>query len=402
MKPSRSQLIRYASLGVPLGFLGLPLYMHLPHYYAGAFGLSLSLLGAIFMFSRLVDCVADPWLGRVLDGNRHAWLVPSAALLAVVGMLVLFTLPLWQPQAPSLALMAACLIATYLGYSVLSIRFYAMAVPLAADPAEAARVSSWREAALIVGVILAAAAPGIGLPYPMLAVSFAVLLGAALWLGRKVKPQQGVASASHAPFTALLSRHGWLYLVFFFNALAPAITATLYLFYMEDVLHAAAQAAVCLLVYFAAACVAMPFWVKAAARWGKVPCLVASMLLAIASFVGAAQLGEGDVAAFLLICLLTGAAFGADAALLPSLLSDALARTRTDEHAAFGIWMAISKLTLALAAGLALPAVELLQDAAFTRADALRTSYGLLPCIVKAIACLCLLFYHRTQPRSSV
>lgn len=398
----RGMLWRYASLGIPLGFLGLPLYMHLPHYYAGAFGLSLSLLGAIFMLGRLVDCLADPWLGRLLDGPRgRRWMLP-AAIVCAAGMLALFTLPLWQPQAPSLPLITACLIATYLGYSVLSIRFYAMAVPLASGPAEAACLSSWREAALIVGIILAAAAPGMGMPYPALAVSFALLLAAALWVGRAIGRQSVRAAAAPAAFLALLRQHGHLYLIFFFNALAPAITASLYLFYMDEVLQAPAQSALCLLAYFAAAMLAMPLWVKQAAKWGKLRCLAVAMLLAIASFVGAAQLGQGDVAAFLLICLLTGAAFGADAALLPSLLSDALSRTKADEHAAFGIWMAISKFTLALAAGLALPAVELLQHSDMARPEAIRITYGLLPCAIKAIALLCLLSYHRTQSRSSI
>lgn len=396
----RSMLWRYASLGVPLGFLGLPLYMHLPHYYAGAFGLSLSLLGGIFMLSRLVDCIADPWLGRMLDGPEgRRWMLP-AALICACGMLALFTLPLWQPHTPPLWLITGCLVATYLGYSVLSIRFYAMAVPLADSPAEAARVSSWREAALIVGIILAAAAPGLGMPYPVLALSFALLLGAALWLGRGIGRQAKHQAARPAAFLALLRRHGGLYLLFFFNALAPAITASLYLFYMDEVLAAPGQAAMCLLAYFAAAMLAMPLWVRLAAKWGKVPCLAFAMLLAIASFIGATQLGQGDVAAFMAICLLTGAAFGADAALLPSLLSDALTRSKTDEHAAFGIWMAISKLTLALAAGLALPAVELLQASDLARADAIRITYGFLPCVIKAIALLCLLSYHRTQRRS--
>jgi GPH family glycoside/pentoside/hexuronide:cation symporter len=170
---------------------------------------------------------------------------------------------------------------------------------------------------------------------------------------------------------------------------------------MQDVLDAPEYSALCLLVYFAAAMIAMPFWVKYARRIGAIRCLFSTMLLAVVSFVGASQLGHGDLVPFLVICLLTGAAFGADAALLPSLLSDALSRSRTSEHAAFGIWTAISKLTLALAAGIALPAVEWMQRIDSLHSDALRFGYGLLPCAIKLMAMACLIIYHRLQQRSA-
>lgn len=401
MSLTRQQMLRYASLGIPLGFMGLPLYMHLPHYYAQAFGMSLSGLGAIFLISRLVDCLLDPFLGRMLDTRstivRH--LITAGALISGAGMLCLFSLPRMLHHAPSLWLVAGVLIATYLGYSILSIRFYAQGVALAPTPQTAASISSWREGMLMVGIIMAAIAPSLGLSYPGLALLFGLLLAATLWLGKRVTPPTPAPSAEHQSLRHILHCHGGLYLVFFFNALAPAITATLYLFYMEEVLAAANLSGVYLLVYFLAAILAMPLWGRLAARYQKIPCLIASMCIAIVSFIGASQLHAGDASLFLVICIVTGVAFGADASLLPSLLSDALTKTNTREHAAFGIWMGISKLTLALAAGLALPVIDLLQTIAVPREDAIRMTYGLLPCAIKAIALLCLIAYQRTQPR---
>ncbi len=393
-------MLRYASLGVPLGFLGLPLYMHLPHYYAKAFGIPLSVLGGIFLISRLVDCLADPWLGRRLDSGRSGLLVLFGALAAVVGMALLFTLPSLYTQAPPALLITLLLVVTYLGYSILSIRFYASGVALAPTAQAAARVSSWREGMLIVGVLLGAAGPGFGMSYPQLVLLFAALLGVALWFGRSTIAATTTLRHTKPILRQILARHGRLYAVFFFNALAPATTATLYLFYMEEVLEAPDLAASYLIAYFVMAMLAMPVWVWLSSRYGKIRCLVAAMLLAIVSFIYTSQLAAGDANSFLVICLLTGIAFGADAALLPSLLSDDLTRSRTSEHSAFGIWMAISKLTLALAAGLALPAVDALQVVDLSRPDALRLTYGLLPCVIKGAALLFLLSYHRHQQRS--
>lgn len=399
MSNAPQKLWRYALLGVPLGFLGLPLYMHLPHYYAQSFGMSLSLLGGIFLLSRLVDCALDPWIGRALDraSAQLKRIMIAAGIVVAAGMLLLFTLPLWLGHAPSAWLVGLLLILTYLAYSVLSIRFYASGVGLAHNSHEAARVSSWREGMLVIGIILAAAAPGLGLGYAWVAGLFALLLGGALWLGRATFI--GAASATRAQVRVMdvLRTHARLYTVLFFNALAPAITATLYLFYMDEVLGAADRAAFYLLAYFAAAILAMPIWVRIASRFDPISCLRVAMVLAIIGFVGASQLGAGDAPLFLIICLVTGVAFGADAALLPSLLSNALGRTNTPEHAAFGIWMAISKLTLALAAGFALPAVDALQAMQLERADAVRLLYGLLPCVIKALALVSLLAYRHQQ-----
>lgn len=397
----RATIARYAALGVPLGFLGLPLYMHLPHYYAQAYGFSLGLLGAVLMLGRLVDCLADPWIGRLLDGApaRAARLQAVAALAVTGGMGLLFGLPAWLDGAPPLWLLGTTLVVTYLGYSVLSIRFYARGVALAAAGQDDARISSWREGMVIAGVIVAAAAPGLGMPYPLLAGLFALLLVVALLLGRGAVAAMPPVPEVRPRLRTILRRHGRLYAVFFFNALAPAMTATLYLFYLDTVLVAPQLAAPCLLLYFAAAVAAMPLWVRAAARYGAVRCLLLAMLLAIASFTGAAMLGVGDVPWFALICVLTGIAFGADAALLPALLSGELAAARTDTHAAFGIWMAISKLTLALAAGMALPAVTLLEGAGMSDAGALRIAYGALPCAIKLMAFLCLVSYHFAHRR---
>jgi len=402
MSMPRTQALRYAAIGVPLGFLGLPLYMHLPHYYAGAFGLSLSLLGGIFMVSRLIDCLLDPWLGRVLDRSGNRVLIVLAAAVTIAGMLALFTLPLWFTQPPPVWSIAAMLILTYVGYSILCIRFYASGVRLASGSCEATSISSWRESALICGVVLAAVAPGMGMSYPQLAALYAVLLLAALVLGWRIIGKRHAVQPRIASLWATARQHRRLFVVFFFNALAPAITATLYLFYMADVLHAADAAALCLLVYFAAALIAMPFWVRLASIYGALPCLVAAMGLAIISFIGAAQLGAGDISLFALICLLTGIAFGADAALLPSLLSNDLQSTQASEHTAFGIWVAISKFALALAAGIALPAVEALQSAGIGPDQAVRFTYSMLPCAIKAAALICLLSYDRHQQRSLV
>ena len=54
----------YGLLGLPLAFVALPVYVHLPNLYAQQYGVPLAALGGVLLISRTVAAVVDPWLGR--------------------------------------------------------------------------------------------------------------------------------------------------------------------------------------------------------------------------------------------------------------------------------------------------------------------------------------------------
>jgi len=86
--------LHYGALGLPLAFVALPLYVHLPAHYATRFGLSLASLGALLLAARALDAVVDPWIGRLCDRALGrpalAWQLPLAALLLAAGFTGLF------------------------------------------------------------------------------------------------------------------------------------------------------------------------------------------------------------------------------------------------------------------------------------------------------------------------
>ena len=59
--------LRYGFMGLPLAFVALPLYVHLPNVYAQQFGVPLATLGLVLLLARLFDAVTDPWLGRLSE-----------------------------------------------------------------------------------------------------------------------------------------------------------------------------------------------------------------------------------------------------------------------------------------------------------------------------------------------
>ncbi len=79
-----SRILSYGALGLPLAFAALPIYVHVPRFYAETAGMELAVLGTILLGARLLDAGIDPWLGWLADrlprradaGRRPAALRP--------------------------------------------------------------------------------------------------------------------------------------------------------------------------------------------------------------------------------------------------------------------------------------------------------------------------------------
>jgi GPH family glycoside/pentoside/hexuronide:cation symporter len=102
-------------------------------------------------------------------------------------------------------------------------------------------------------------------------------------------------------------------------------------------------------------------------------------------------LGAGDVAAFAVICVASGAALGADMTLLPAIFARRLERVAPNAGQAFGLWSFVSKFALAFAAVTLLPTLEAsgFSSGAANAPEALRTLtilYALVPCALKLLA----------------
>lgn len=398
---------RYGLMGLPLAFVALPLYVLLPNHYAKAFGVPLAALGGVLLLARLMDAAIDPLLGRWSDQlyRRGPQVLLRRAAVACVllfaGFCLLFFPPVRNPD-DLLLWAAACLLLTYAAYSFLSISHQSWGAMLGGDEHYRSRVVAWREGLGLVGVVLASVAPvALGLP------ASTALFGLALWAGwwawgrasRPATPTADRATPSVTPavsvwlpfkrpaFRALLA-------VFVVNGIASAVPATLILFFVQDRLQASPQSeAMFLGSYFVCAALAIPMWLKVVARIGLARTWLVGMVLSIAVFMGASLLGTGDTPAFLLVCALSGVALGTDLTIPGALLAGAIARggdRGQAEGAYFGWWNFATKLNLALAAGVALPALAWLGYTPGARdAQALNTltwAYCLLPCALKALA----------------
>ncbi|MBU3651675.1 MAG: MFS transporter [Limnohabitans sp.] len=397
----RIPLFSYGLLGLPLAFVAMPLYVHLPHLYATRHGMALSTLGSLLLMSRLLDAVIDPVLGRWGDhlyarSPRLAFGVGALSALGLfLGMSVLFASS-WHPANQPLMLLAV-LVATYTAYSMLSIVHQSWGARLGGNETQRAQIVTWREGFGLVGVLTASVLPTwLGWGEWVLVFGLALLAGG--WgLSRCPAPCATQPHTGH-PLREMfhpwrLPAWRWLMATFVLSGLSSALPATLVLFFIQDRLQAPELQAWYLAGYFLAAAASLPLWLAAVKRWGLMRSWLLGMLLAVMVFIWTAGLARGDTVPFAWVCALSGLALGADLSLPAALLTGMIMEqgdNRQREGAYLGWWNLASKMNLALAAGLALPLLDRLGyqpgNASPQGLQALTFGYAVLPCVLKLAA----------------
>lgn len=383
-------LVWYALPAFAFAIPTIPVYVYLPTLYAQELGLGLAATGLVLLAARGLDVLTDPPVGILSDrlasrwGRRKPWIV-AGAVLAAIGLVQLL-----QPPAGAGAVhLLVWMIALTLGWTMIAVPYTAWAAELSTDYHERARITGAREAMMILGVLVAGALPAAAAGYGW---SERDGLGAVAWLAvlagvptvamlairvPERSPDRAPAQAVSAggpggkgirlhltvlrnkPFLRLLT--GW-----FVNGLANGLPAVLFPLYLQHVLAAdAVERGVLIITYFLAGVLAIPLWVRLSRRAGKHRVWCWAMLLACAAFVWVPLLAPGDIAAFFVICVVTGMAFGADLALPPAMQADVvdLDSLRTGEDRAgwyFALWSMSTKLALAAAVGLAFPLLAFL------------------------------------------
>jgi GPH family glycoside/pentoside/hexuronide:cation symporter len=408
---------RYGLLGMPLAFVSLPLYISLPRYYAEHHAVPLATLGALLLGTRLLDALLDPSIGRWVDrlfakSPQHGWWV---ALLAAIAMACGF-FALWMPPQPSkgqslplLIWLGAALVVTYLAYSVITVVHQTWGARWGGLADQRARLIAWREGAALAGVLVASILPSwLGLNATSLALALSLAIG--LWalhqtlptqpqgMGMRARPSKEQSPWSNRAFSALL-------LVFLLNGTASAIPATLLPFFVRDTLQAQAWEPLFLGSFFLAAAAGLPLWLRLIGRLGLPRAWLIGMGISMAAFCVVPMLGPGDTLAFLVVCVLTGLALGADLAIPGAILTGVIHQSglgQQSEGRFLGWWTAATKLNLALASGLSLPLLAMVGFETGRQSpqdqQALALAYGLLPCVFKLLAAWALWHGMRHHP----
>lgn len=414
----------YGLLAVPLAFGALPLYVALPHHYAQQPGVDLGMLGVVVLLARALDALVDPAVGRwtdalLRDSERRTWVWAALGGVLWAGSFA----ALWHvPQGISpLGWLMLTLPLCTLACSSLTIVHQAWGTRWAGSAVWRARIAAWREGASLLGVIVASALSGL---QHSLWLSLGLALGLVVGLlalrrtfGWAAAPDMATPRAADRlasegaawwlPWRAPAFRR--LAAVHLLNGVAAAIPATLLPFFVADRLQQPDLQGVFLLGYFGAAALALPLWLRLIARLGLAPTWRWGMACTVLAFALTPLLQPGDAWPFLAICLASGAALGADLAVPGALLTGVVHGTGRwadpDVGLHAGWWAFLGKLSLALAAGLSLPLLQVWGYQSGSRDEpalqALVLAYAGLPCLLKLMAAATLWWSERQHPEWS-
>lgn len=409
-------LLLYGLPAVALAIPTIPIYVYLPSFYATEIGLSLTAVGAAMLTARLFDVVTDPLIGVLADarptrfGRRKPWI----ALGALIGGYAMMQLFMPAPGAgPGHLLLWAALL--YFGWSLVAIPYAAWGAELSADYHERARITSVREGASLLGVLLAgavlAAGPRLGWTGGESQVAVGVLaiglgapaLAAMLWavpeIGGAARRGPGHGRSVPSLLAGLHRNRPFLRLIaaWFLNGLANGLPAALFPLYLTHGLRVGEELQGALIfAYFVSGVAAIPLWLRLSRRLGKHRAWCAAMLLCCAAFAVVPFIAAGDWPVFLAVCVVTGAALGADLALPPAMQADlvdydAWKFGRPRAGILFALWSMASKLALAASVGIAFPVLDLLgfdAQAAVNTPQALlglAVIYALVPVVIKVM-----------------
>ena len=344
-----------------------PIFVFLSEFYAGARGLSLAAIGALFIAVRLFDALSDPLVGILSDrygarfGRRKFWIALALPVL-VVATWALFV----PPEDVGPLYLGGWLLAATFGWTLAMVPYFSWGAELSGRYAERSRVTIWREAMGLIGTIFAALLYSAGtaeegLRLVALFVVIAAPVAGLMCLLRVPEPKDYSAAPPRLGdvWTSLAQERVMrrLLIAFFINGAANGIAATLFIFFVNYRLEEEGLGGPLLVLYFLSAVLATPLWSWLSGRYSKHRVWSFAMIYAGLVFVWTLALGPGDWIGFAVICVLSGAALGADLALPASIQADvvdvATARTGVQQTGAyFALWSLATKIALALAAGL--------------------------------------------------
>jgi GPH family glycoside/pentoside/hexuronide:cation symporter len=340
-------------------------------------------MGAILLFSRAWDAVADPVAGYLSDrtqtrfGRRRPWLVAGALPLAL-GFAMAWSPPASLSPQALLWWTGGAVLLLFTSLTLCRMPHEALAAELSRDYHERNRVFGVKRALFGVGTLAVFAALSLlgeasdprasafGLSVGAGAVTAALLLLTAVSL-REPPGHLGRGAAHPLPAArdVLANPHARrLLTVGFLQQVATGTVTTAAAYHTQYVLGDAGAFPLLLGCFFVASLVSIPLWLRIGQRVDKKPLLVTSMI-GVGGILGAMFLvGPGDHALLFSLAAAGGFLAGGLDVIMPSLQADVI---DWDEHRTgerkegvyFAAWHLAEKLALGVAAavtGLALTA----------------------------------------------
>lgn len=399
----------------------LPWRMFLPPFFSETIGLGLAATGALMMWIRLFDMIADPLVGWASDrfptrfGLRRPWMVASLPLIVTGTWHVFFASP-----GTSISTIAIWCAVMHLGYTLMVVPHGGWGLELSDDYHERTRIMGarvWFAAAGMPLIILlpamlerlsladrAGQVAAMGWILILLAPASVLLV---LYFIPEPVADHGAAGRTAGPvrqFGPILTDPTLIRILALYAlvGLADASAAGTFVFFVERAIGLDRMAGLLMLIQALVALMALPVWLAVSRRLGKHGTLLLVFAWNALLAPVALLLPVGSVWMLGGFLCLRSLSWGADYMLLRALVADIAGRNgQGDSASRSGSYYALFNVTLKLAAGLGIgAALWILSAAGFSAAgpsdatalEAVRLVYALPSCLAGLLGVAITLF----------
>lgn len=361
--------------------LQLPLAYFLPAYYATHMGLSLGTVGLIFLVTRFWDVITDPLLGVLCDrfpsrfGRRRHWMVASVPILMLGGYMIFM-----PPDDAGPAHLVGWLFFTYIGWTLLMLAYFAWAAELSSDYDERTRIHGARDTMALIGSVLLFGIPAaIGLLFghddsvriTIMGAFFLITLPLTVFVAVTRVPEFKHTPAKNPkmlpPWRSIFQNSllGRLLFADVLTSIGFTATATMFVFYVGDILDVAVYATTALLFYKIGGTFGIRLWVRMAVVLEKHRALVVGKLIMIAMLPIFLILPKGNGIALIIFMSVYGIALSSSTILLRTIAADVVdvdhlegGQERTGFY--YALLTMASKTGMALAVGITFGLLDLI------------------------------------------
>lgn len=377
------RLIAHSSLHIPVSSVQVPIGVYLPAIYATQYGLSLTVLGMIFLAERIWGTLTDPIVGWLCDrtsskyGRRKIWIAAGAVLYTISAYFLFFPLEGVTPLY-----LAVALVGVFLAISMIQIPFYAWSGELSANYHERTRITSYQTVASSLALFVVLLLPSIAeqidpdnLVLKLNAMGLAIVLPTipVAILALRAFPDNSTAPVKAKTrqkiklgelMRTVLAEKTLLRVMLsdFFITFAQGIRGVLFVFFVSYVAGMPELASLLFLLQFIFGIFAAPIWQRIARRIGKHQAVIAAEIGQAAVCAALLLVGKGDLALLVTLTILQGLMQGSGNLILRAMLADVADeyRLRTGKDRAamlYSIFSISGKAGVALPVGIALPLV---------------------------------------------
>lgn len=378
--PSGAQLVRFSAVAVPIAAASLPIGVYLPAIFARDFGLSLGVIGAIFLAGRLWDGLLDPVVGALSDrtrsrfGRRKPWIFGGGILFALASVLLFF--PAGEVSALYLTL---TLFFFYLGWTAVQIPFLAWSGEISGQYHERTRIATYQTVIGAGALVLTLLMPTIAAQIRpddgklQLALMGALVLASipiALFFTLRAFPDEVPTEHRSAPFSIGRSLRAVFGNPLLLRVLASDFAVTLgqsirgavFVFFVSFYMGRPDWAAALFLFQFVFGIVAGPIWLRIGRRFGKHRTAVLGEVTQMLINLGLLLLTPDRFGLLLALTLAQGLAQGSGNLMLRAIVADVADKQRleTGEESTglyYSVFTLAGKLAAAVAIGVALPLI---------------------------------------------